>query len=284
MNILYKHIKLITVITVILCAIPYHVTQASDLPSARENLINTTNRLIEARDAMNENTLSKEKEIAHRRSVTLEAVNVTLKEIESVRERLKLANIDTETSLIDIRKIIIQWLDDEQKHFQSIEQKLLVPTINIEEIQDIAREIRAYRDSEYNTKLANALDVIFTLETLRLINTAENRWNRINTDIQRLERNRVIQRGLFNNEMMRARQMIDGAEALSSQAIDLIKNIYAPAPTTIELLEVVEINTTEEKIKSPSIRELCESAIVNLRSSYGEFMRISNAVRRLLKR
>jgi hypothetical protein len=80
--------------------------------------------------------------------------------------------------------------------------------------------------------------------------------------------------------MAEAKRMIDGARALVDRSFSIAESIYLPAEEeSIEPSDGLVVAAEE----IPNSRELCEAAIVNLKSGYGEFVKISASVKKLLK-
>ncbi len=232
--------------------------------------------------------------IAIRRRSVAGAIGLSFQEISSARARINAANIDEKSNLWTVRETILEWLSSEEDYFKKAEMRLNADNLTLEEVKNIATDIKKHRSDTYDNNLANALDFIFALEVSRLTDVANDRWHRINTDIQRIERVGLIRRNLFVAEMTKARTMIDGARALVQRALLLAESIYIPqaqiiqnenpqAPTNLTTTEDVVGESETIKEDKPSIRELCEAAIVNLRLGYGEFARISSTVRRIIR-
>ena len=282
---IHHQIKIILAFALVMASVTPSIASASTLPDARQNLNESVNRLIEARDSDSENNLSEQNNITNRKKVISDVLTLSRQEIESVRTRLNTAHIDKESQLWTVRKIILQWLDSEEKYFKEIEDRLS-EELSLNEVKDLAREIQNHRNEKYNANLANALDFIFALRTLRLTDIASNRWDRINSDLQRIERAGLIRVNLFTPEMSEARAMIDKARLLVEKSLVQIENIYLPTPEekpTPLVTEVSDDTTIENKQIAPTVRELCETAIDNLKTGYDAFVRISVAVRRLLR-
>ncbi|MFA4999228.1 MAG: hypothetical protein WC519_00635 [Parcubacteria group bacterium] len=284
MNISQNKIKFPSVFAAIMILAIPSVSYASDLSSATENLNTSTNQLIEAKDGADINVLSAEEELSYRRKVVSDALTLSYKEIESAREKLDATSLDEKSDSGKIRSAILLWLEEEEKYFKGAEDELTSESLDLEGIKDLARDIKAHRDDNYNKKLADALDFIFALEASRLTDTATDRWNKIDTDLKKLEKAGLIKKDLFSADMTEAKKMIDGARALIEKALSSSVKIYLPAPEE-ENQEVTENNNEivieEEEI--PSARDLFEAAIVNLKSAYGEFVKISTAVKKLLR-
>ena len=265
------------------------VTNASTLPAlptVRQNLNESVNRFIQARDGDSTNMSSEQNNLTHRKKIISDVLALSLQEITSVREKLNATHIDKESQLWTIREIILRWLNAEEKYFREIKDRV-DNDLNLGEVKALAREIQNHRNENYNANLINALDFILILRTLRLTDVAENRWNRINTDLQKIEGAGLIRVSSFAPQMSEAKERIDSARSLAEKSLVLIKNIYLPIPEESPAPFIAEISDNNESIKTeqkpPSIRELCETAMNNLKLGYNEFVQISIAVRKLLR-
>jgi len=289
MNIVHYKIKIIFVFALFAIFVTPSVASASILPilsTLRQNLNESVNRLIEAREGDNINTSSEQNNLTHRKKIISDVLTLSIQEIISVREKLDSAHIDKESQLWTIRETILQWLNSEEKYFKEIKERL-DDNLSLDEIKDLAREIQYHRNENFNASLTNALDFILILRTLRLADIAENRWDRINTNLQRIERAGLIRANAFASQMSEAKERIDKARSLTEKSLALIKDVYLPVPEESPATFLAEINedniTTKTEQESPSIRELSEAAIDNLKLGYDEFMEISVAVRRSLR-
>ena len=282
----YHKTKIIFAFILFTAFVTPSIASASVLPAIRQNLNESVNRLIEARDGDNTNISSEQNNLTHRKKVISDVLALSLQEIISVRNRLSSINIERESPSWIIREIILQWISSEEKYFEEIRIRLDSAT-NLDEVKALAREMQNHRNESFNANLANALDFVFILRTLRLTDVAANRWNKINTDLQRIERAGLIRVNAFAPQMSEAKERIDEAQALADESFALIKDIYLPTkeetlnPLATEISQNDEV--IENKQKSPSVRELCEAAMDNLKLGYDEFVKISTAVRRLLR-
>ncbi len=274
----------IIIITVVAIALimPNILVQSAPVPVRTDTIIQASNNADVSED-----------NIANRRRTVAGAIGLSLQEISAARTRLVAADIDEKSNLWTIRKNLLEWLASEENYFQKAERELNAEDITLEGVKNIAKNIKAHRDDSYNKNLANALDFILALEVSRFTNIADDRWHRINTDIQRIERAGLIRRNFFAAEMAKARMMIDGAKTLSQRALVLSENIYILQTQEEQNQNIENVKPAEEKPTSSeqeivkeealSIRELCEAAIVNIRLGYGEFVKISSAVRRIMR-
>jgi len=253
-------------------------TYASELSSATQSLSASTNQLIEAKDSAAAGVLSEEEDIAYRKEVVSDALSLSFKEIESAREKLNSYEFEEESDFGKIKKSVLEWLDEQEEWFRDAESKISAEKLSLEEVKDIAKEIKARRDESYNAELANALNFILAIETQKLTNTAGDRWNKISSDLGKIEKAGLIKEGLFSAKMAEAKKMIDGARALVERSLSVTRGIYLPAEE-----ESVSDEAAVAAEEIPSARDLCEAAIVNLKSGYGEFVGISASIKKLLK-
>lgn len=277
-------IIIITVVAIVLI-MPNILVQSAPAPT---NPVRT-----DATIQISNDTDVSEDNIANRRRTVAGAIGLSLQEISAARTRLVAADINEKSNLWTIRKNILEWLASEESYFQKAESELSADNITLEDIKNIAKNIKTHRDDSYNKNLANALDFILALEVSRFTGIADDRWHRINTDIQRIERAGLIRRNFFAAEMAKARIMIDGAKTLSQRALVLSENIYISQTQEEQNQNIENIKPAEEKAtpseqeivkeEALNIRELCEAAIVNIRLGYGEFVKISSAVRRIMR-
>jgi len=289
MNITHYKIKIIFIFALLVIFVTPSIASASILPilsTLRQNLNESVNRLIEAREGDDVSILSEQNNLTHRKKIISDVLALSVQEIMSVREKLNVAHIDKESQLWTIREIILQWLDSEEKYFKEIEERLN-DDLSLDETKALAREIQDHRNENFDANLTNALDFILVLRTLRLTDIAENRWNRINTNLQRIERAGLIRVSTFAPQMSEAKERIDKARSLTEKSLTLIKSVYLPVleeGPTLLIAETSDDNITiKAEQESPSIRELSETAINNLKLGYDEFMQISIAARRLLR-
>lgn len=282
--------NIFALILVGLFAIP-SVSSASNLSSVTESLNVSTNQLIEAKDGSAANVLSEEEDINYRKKVVSDAIALSFKEIESTRKKLSSIELDDESDSNKIRLLIVEWLDAQEKYFHEAEDKLSAKNLSLDDVKNIAREIKIYRDENYNNDLISALNFILALETSRLTNVSVDRWNKISSDLAKIEGAGLIKKDQFLSEMTEAKKMIDGSRSLSDKALIIIKDLYLPPIeedseedlTQEETEKIDEAPIEAEKEKTPSARELCEAAIINLKSAYGEFVKISASLKKLLK-
>ena len=283
-------IKNIGITAAIFTALLTGNAHASELSSAARNLDTSVNKLVEVKD-----DLSVEEEVAYRKQVVSDALTLSLKEIESARKKLSNMDFDEEDILYSIKSSFLEWLDTEEDYYKEALRRLDLSEENSETVKNFAKEIRSHRDDSYDNEMAKTLEFIFAMETSRLTETASQRWAKINTDLGKIEKAGLIEKDFFAAMMNEAGKLIDNARSLLNRSIDVIKENYireteedtedaVDTETPAETLSVLSVddNAVIEEESLPSPQELCEAAIVNLKSSYGEFVKISASVKKIL--
>ena len=171
--------------------------------------------------------MSEEEDINYRKKVVSDAIALSFKEIESTRKKLSSIELDDESDSNKIRLLIIEWLDAQEKYFHEAEDKLSAKNLSLDDVKNIAREIKTYRDENYNNDLISALNFILALETSRLTNVSADRWNKISSDLAKIEGAGLIKKDQFLSEMTEAKKMIDGSRSLSDKALIIIKDLIS---------------------------------------------------------
>jgi len=304
----FKKHCLISVSIALLLMFLIPVSFASELTSAAEDLDTSVSELIEAKDEINAEEMPIEEQVLKRKEVVSDALDLSLKEISSIKEKIASAYIsEEEEELIAIKEYIINWLENEESYFKGAQDDLdAIEKDNLDAVKELAKDIKLHWEGNYIIEFKKALNFVFTLETSRLTNTAFERWDKISKDLEKIEKARLINEGYFNNEMNEAKKLIEGSRSLLSKALDSIKREYNIPKEEKELppsdetgLKATTFNSAEnieekqeiteededvlEEESLPSPNELCEAAIINLKSGYGEFVKISIAVKKLLK-
>lgn len=248
---------------------------ASTIDSAVKNLNTSLNQFVSAKDDASIDRLSPEEDLAFRKKVVSDALTLSLKEIEDIRNKIGTLKLDDKSPEGIVSKQILGDLGEFEAHYRDVRSSLDEEN-DVEKIKDVARSTKEYRDDAYSPVILKALNLILTFQTDKLVKSADIRYTKIGSDISKLEKANLIKDGAFDKQMGEADKLISGAGSMVEESKDIvldrnkdknIDNIY-DAPK-------------DEKIVSP--RELCEAALVNLKSSYGIFIDISSAIKKALK-
>ncbi|MDD5099156.1 MAG: hypothetical protein PHP35_02330 [Candidatus Colwellbacteria bacterium] len=246
--------------------------QASTIESAVKNLDSSLNQFVTAKDDINGNQLSPEEDLAYRKKVVTDALALSLKEISELRNKLDSFDFSEESTETDLKKQYLSDLDAFESVYKEFRDKLN-EGVSVDDVKDIAKRTRDYRDETYTSGTEPILDFVFAFQTNRLADNAEVRHSKIDADIKKLEKANFIEKDYFMRQMTEAGKYISDAKGLVNKAKDMILN-----PQDNE-----DKDSEDESSSAPTPRELCEAALVNLKSAYSIFVNISGTVKKLIK-
>jgi hypothetical protein len=270
-----------TIIFILLLATLITVTPKADasiIESAARNLDSSLNQLITAKDeATAEKTLSPEEDLAFRKKVVNDALILSFKEIEDIKGKLDSLNFEEKSDENKVRGQFFIDLGEFETTYRDLQGRLDKET-DVEKIKDIARYAKEYREKAYGPIITEIVDFILAFQTDKLVAGAGIRFGKIETDIKKLERASFIEIGYFNRQMEEAGKLISNAKELVNKAKAMVMENDIDQEEEKE-----EVKEEEEEIVPPTPRELCEAALIDLRSGYGIFVDISNSVKKIIK-
>ena len=255
---------------------------AADLNENASALNESVDALLEIKD---DSALSEAerglKEIDARKKVIVEAVRLSVAEINGLKENLS-KNKPAEAKLKLKAASFFSYLDEAAAYFESAGIKAGGLT-DLEKIKTLAGELKDYRENNYNPRLQKIVDFFLWLQIDNLISAAETRWQKINLEIKKFEKYELIDPGAFSADMENAQKYLAGAKEISREAGKMIieTNLDELNPPLSDA-DAIEKLSAEPAIK-PSVRELLGNSLKNLRSSYEIFVKISRDAIKILQ-
>jgi len=292
-----NNIKFIYLAVGLFLTLPAGAKAASFSPETK-TLDRSVSDLVSAKDDIGpEEKLSPEEELNYRKKVVDNALSLSLKEASTLRGKIEGISLSDENE-IKTRKEILADLDDLEAHYKG-SQKLAEKADKIEKIKELAVTERDYREKKHSVIVSRSLDFILVFQAESLVKNSSIRYEKISSDLKKLERANLISAGKFSEEMEEARKFIENAKSLMVKAKSLIIIAKKEDPVEKEALdEKAEISplsveniliekepaeeVKEKEISSPTPRELSEAALTNLKSGYDSFIKISASVRKTL--
>lgn len=123
-------------------------------------------------------------------------------------------------------------------------------------VKEIAMEIRSRRQESYQLEIKKISDFVLVYQALHILDTAQKRFARIDSDLDRLVDLKILKNGKPDPVMYDARSSLKTAEGLMSQAESLLDN----------------------RTQNESLRLLLTNAIAKVRRAYKDFLAISSFV------
>lgn len=180
---------------------------------------------------------------------------------------------------------------------------------NLESVQVLAQEIKTYRDTVYTPGVEDIVEFVLIFYSEDVLKTANERFEKVSSDIEKLETLGLIEPGLFDEKLESARQMLTAADGLRLQAEQIvIPPIVLETTTTTtttttedlqnttETIQIIDIATTSqasdggatmtqasETAEEPvAPKALLEEGLNNVKTVYGLFLEISESVKTTL--
>jgi|GEM_PF-1357920 len=268
----------------------------STTQNSQQNMVETVkeaiNDLVSAKDE------KRQTETPIRLDTLKKAVSLAIDEAKDLRVKLiGLDNLssDYETWKIkksDEMKNMIETLDVFKEKHEEIEKS---EEITDEQIKKLGEEIKNWRKEIY-LPLSNEIQNYFlTVEEDKTIEVAENRSNKIEADVTKLEK-RKKNTAALKKLLEKADTEITTAKKINKEAKALFEDLYFPKPipsttSTITIVDkkieatstIIETDEGAVIIQPKSVRDLVKDSSDKVRSSYKIFIEMSNLVRKLLK-
>jgi len=286
------------------------LAHAVSLENASDNLDKSVDVLLDAKDDENlseADQLAKETEA--RIKVVTEALNLSLTETDDLQNRLVKIQIENDEIADELKVQYLAYLKDAALYFKEVQTKL-EKVDSPASVKALAAELKDYRENLYDQNIQNIINFLLVFQIDDLIATTQSRWDKITSDLQKLEKNGSIKSYQFSSLMASAKKYIKEASSLNQEAkkITIVlpekerKGEPAAAPALTPAPTVLENPTDNQKIEAvkepleaePKIeikelspteksRQLIETTLTKLKSSYEIFLKISRETKKLLR-
>lgn len=228
------------------------------------------------------------RETEARKQVIQKAIDLSFTEIADLKAKLeKLAVAEDQKDIDRLKTAFLAYLEEAQNYLSEAEARL-AELKEPDDVKNLAAELKEYRETIYDARIQNIIDFLLNLQVNELITATEDRWQKIQNDLKRLERAKLIREGQFAALMNRAQKYINDAMSLNQRARQTIIVLQQNQLTqsTAEQ-EPITTESTDRILESPKPviqpRELIETSLANLKSSYEIFIKISREVKKTLR-
>lgn len=241
--------------------------------------------------AINEDeSLSEEERFVKAKDGLLRALTLALEKVSELTADLDGRSFDDESRESEIKVVFIGDLSNYREYYS---EKLAAaePLETLEAVQELAQEIKDYRDKTYTPGVEQIVQFILVFYSEDIISIAGERFEKISADIDTLESLGLIEEGSFEEQMAEVELLLVEASDLRAQAKDII---LAPqesedATGTVAAIEgIAEVSTTAEEVADSEPEEeiapqnLLETSLNNVKTVYEIFLGISNTVKETL--
>ncbi len=238
------------------------------------SLEKSVNELLTAKDST-DSALSPEEELKHRKNIVVSASKLALEEIDSFRKKINDLK-PTEDYFKSQKDEFLKILDSLEIHYDSVIKNAEEIT-EVDKIKELAIIEKNYRETEYVIYSNKILQFILIFQTESLVKSAEIRYEKIGSDLGKLEKANLINANSYSKDMEEAQKSI----AASRTWIEKAKTSLTPKEEEVS----VQVMTLGKKATAtPTTEELRTASIINLKSAYENFIKISTSVKKTLGR
>lgn len=250
-----KIVSILTATTMLLFALPVfaatntQLAQSEGLETLRKEVIDTTAALEVA-------STTEQSEIKTRQEALAKIFTFSSEETKEILEKDRLhelAKEKTETGFI--AKELITSLEDHELYIEERLTALENPEMTLDEVKAMAGDFKAWREKNYDPVVKSTLDLLLVDKGMRALETTKARFEKIRSDVLKLEALKQAEQGLFAESIM----AIEKELATVAQLQTVAENTLEKSPVVIALhtpevtTGVVVANETEKPSEEESI-------------------------------
>lgn len=260
------------------------VPPAAAIPPSTAEIKEQTSRVSESQDELasvkDDLTLSPEeklaREIAARKKIVAEALALSLKEVESLKNGLlKLPRFEEGTREYFLTtEFLIKIVEYSDYYADKATALKNAANLKIDEVKSMAKDIITYRDTVYNPDLKKIVDFILVFYNQDAIATTNSRLEKINADIRKLEKLNLLKADLFKANLEKSAELIREALSLQAQAKALILAVPDEKTSGEAIAEPAD------ETKKPGANELITASLGKVKATYEVFLQISRDIKK----
>ncbi len=228
-----------------------------------------------------------EKSVEARKEIISDAIKLALTEISTLQTSLKKLPDFTKDSIeSNLQAKFIAELETYEKYYKDKSDKL-ESVLTVDEAKLFAKEIIDYRTNTYNPAIEKMAEFQLVFYTDETINIAKTRISKILADIKKLEKLNLFKGSTVSAKMDKASELLKTATDKYLKARELVVKEEAPLepaaePSTITIDPIVTNISIEVEVAAPTAKELIESSLTDVKSTYEIFIQISRDIRKSL--
>ncbi len=229
------------------------------------------------------------KEINTREKILKEALTSSLDEVNNIKARLeKLPESEKDSKEKKLKDKFMKELTNYEIYYKGQNENLdsLIAnsknneTLN-EDLKKAIVDLKDYRENIYNPTFQKMVDFLILFYSADVLQITQTRFDKISNDIKKLEKLGLIKTGYSKLSMEKALELINDANALQAKARDLILNPNVSNKKNSDNTEEI-VGDKKEPIAQPTPRELIETSLNKIKSTYDIFLQISKDIRKTL--
>ncbi|MCL5224428.1 MAG: hypothetical protein M1361_02400, partial [Patescibacteria group bacterium] len=256
-----KYLTAAVLITAAATSVSAALADTNSINNGITSVQNEVNNLINIRSSQSISDGTKTaQEIAAQKKVLKGVIALSDNEISTAQEKLNnLPTFDENSEAYVLQSNYLAELASYSKYFAA-EGLIISNATTSDQLQAVAADIKAFRNSGYNSEIYNMITFTLLYYDADIISTANSRLNSIETDITSLSQLLANQSAL-NSELNKASGLISEASDLHDQASALIlQNSSSTASTTATSSLTIAISgsaaTTTSATSTPDPRSI----------------------------
>ncbi len=230
------------------------VAMAADAPSSTLVSVDSAN-------------LAPEEKLAKAKEDLTKALDLSLKKVESLKTRLNELNFPPESREQELKTQALKELDDYARYYNETKGHLDKAT-SLDEVKELARQVKEYRDTTYTSGVEKIVKFISVFYNEEILGVANDRRDKIEGDIKKLDKFGVIKEGDFRKKLDETGKLLKEAAELQGDAKQMILSATSTTATT--------------KNKGSSTKEMIEQSFNNVKTVYGIFLELNQEVKKAL--
>lgn len=221
-------------------AAPVHA-QSESMQKALESVKGTLDDLVAAKDEQ------KPVELGLRIEALKKAINLSAAEAKELRVKLiAIEDLDAKTDawreiMADQMKKAAEYALGEGKAIETNEKEM-----TLAEVKDIAARFKAWRESSYLPVVGQVRDYFLIAQEEKTIETAKSRWQKIDSDIKKLEKAKIKNIESVRKMLTNADFLIAEGEAMNQEAWTSFVDVYISRTTSTAATSTDSNATTTE--------------------------------------
>ncbi len=210
--------------------------------------------------------LTPEEKLAKAKEDLNKALDLSLKKVGSLKGRLNDLNFPELSDEAGLKKEALQNLDSYADYYNTAKHGLEGKN-NLDEVKELAREIKEYRDTTYTPGMERIVRFILVFYNEDVLGVANDRLSKIEADVKKLNKLGVIEVGDFRSKLDEANKLLLTAAKLQGGA----KKIILTATST---------RLTKEE--GATAKDMIEESLTGIKTVYDIFLELNQSVKKTL--
>lgn len=228
--------------------------------------------------------------LEQRKDILKEIVAASQNEVANLTEKLTDLELDGDWDLA--REQFLSRLATSSDYYASLEKRLGQESVSLEEVKQVAKELKERRETSYSAELKTVGNMILIFQTDDVRRIVQARNEKITNDLKKLDRQKLVNTETLKKYLAQADKSIKNATTLNAKAKDLyFKETVEPLqPKKLRSLEQVEsvleipssdsLQPEEVKDVQDEIRDLSKESLKELKTAYELFFKMNDRIRK----